>query len=172
MRLSALEQRIYEIAAPVLEGLGFDLLWVEYKSDILGIFAENPQTGKLTLDECTAISRELSPTLEVEDPIEGAYRLEVSSAGIDRPLLRESDYERFKGLEAKIEIDPPLEEGQKRFRGRLEGFENGLIQLKTDQGMVDLPFNDVYKAKLVMNDALMEHTKALEENAENKVHII
>jgi len=164
MRLSGLENLITKIITPPIEELGLSLLWVEYKNDILSVFAENPTTGKITLDECTKISREISPLLEVEDPISGKYRLEVSSAGIDRPLFSLEDYERFHDLEAKIEVDEDIE-GQKKFRGFIRGIENGEIKLETDQGMVDLPFNTIYKAKLVMTDHLIKETKKRFETA-------
>jgi ribosome maturation factor RimP len=166
--MTGIEERVKDIITPVLDEMGIDLLWVEFKGDILGIFAENPKTGKLTLDECTKISREVSPLLEVEDPIEGRYRLEVSSAGIDRPLLKLEDYERFHDLEAKIELDMLLD-GQKKFRGFIRGTKGKEIILETDQGTVDLPFASIYKAKLVMNDTLIEETKKRFELAnENK----
>ena len=158
MRHSALEQIVADIISPAIADLGIDLLWVEYKGDILSIFAENPTTGKITLEECTKISREISPLLEVEDPISGAYRLEVSSPGIDRPLIKIEDYTRFHDLEAKLELRE-LIDGQKKFRGFIRGVENEVIQLETDQGIVDLPFNAVYKAKLVMTDHLLKETK-------------
>ena len=164
MRHSTLEQRIADIIAPVITDLGIDLLWVEYKGDILSVFAENPATGKLNLGECTKISREVSPLLEVEDPISGAYRLEVSSAGIDRPLLKYEDYDRFIDLEAKIELDELLD-GQKKFRGFIRKAEENVIELETDQGIVDLPFEAIYKAKLVMTDHLIKETKKRFETA-------
>ena len=168
MRHSTLEQRIADIISPALQDMGIDLLWVEYKSDILTIYAENPKTGKITLEECTSVSREISPLLEVEDPISGAYRLEISSAGIDRPLLKIEDYTRFHDLEAKIELDELLE-GQKNFRGFIRDVEGDTVQLDTDQGIVDLPFNAIYKAKLVMTDHLIKETKKRFETAnENK----
>lgn len=173
MRLTGIEQRVSEIITPVLDDMGIDLLWVEFKGDILSIFAENPTTGKITLDECAAISREVSPLLEVEDPIEGKYRLEVSSAGIDRPLFKLSDYERFHDLEVKIELDMMIE-GQKKFRGIIKGVKGEEIILKTDQGEVDLPFASIYKAKLVMNDTLIEETKKRFElaNENNKEELL
>lgn len=158
MRLTGIEERVKEIITPVLDEMGIDLLWVTFKGDILSIYAENCTTGKITLDECTAISREVSPLLEVEDPIEGKYRLEVSSPGIDRPLLKIEDYERFHDLEAKIELNMMLE-GQKKFRGIIRGRKDDQIILETDQGMVDLPYTSIYKAKLVMNDTLIAETK-------------
>lgn len=141
-----------------MQDMGIELLWVEYKGDILSVFAENPMTGKITLEECTRVSREISPLLEVEDPIDGAYRLEISSAGIDRPLLKIEDYERFHDLEVKIELDE-LMDGQKKFRGFIRGVEENIIKLETDQGMVDLPYKSIYKAKLVMTDHLIKETK-------------
>jgi ribosome maturation factor RimP len=158
MQHSTLEQKIADIISPVVTEMGIDLLWVEYKGDILSVFAENPATGKITLEECTKISREISPLLEVEDPISGAYRLEVSSAGIDRPLMKIEDYTRFHDLEAKIELDELLE-GQKKFRGFIRETKSNTITLETDQGMVDLPFNAIYKAKLVMTDHLIKETQ-------------
>ena len=161
---SMLEQNIADMITPAIAEMGIDLLWVEYKGDVLSIYAENPETGKLTLAECTKISRELSPLLEVEDPISGAYRLEVSSAGIDRPLLQIEDYTRFHDLEAKIEMRE-LIDGQKKFRGWIRDAQNGEIKLETDQGMVDLPFETIYKAKLVMTDHLIKETKKRFESA-------
>jgi ribosome maturation factor RimP len=162
MRLSGLEQLITDLITPVLEDMGLELLWVEYKGGILGVFAENPKTGKITLEECTKISREISPLLEVEDLISAAYRLEVSSPGIDRPLLKLADYTKYNDLEAKIELDMLLD-GQKKFRGYIRGVSqhdgNDEIQLETDQGTVDLPFASIYKAKLVMTEELIAETK-------------
>lgn len=158
MRLTGIEERVTDIITPVIEELGLELLWVQYKGGILSIFAENPTTGKLTLNECTKISREVSPLLEVEDPIDGKYRLEVSSAGIDRPLLKFEDYARYVDLEAKIELDMLLG-GQKKFRGFIRGTKGDEIIFETDQGTVDLPFASIYKAKLVMNEHLIKETK-------------
>ena len=166
MRLTSLEQKIADIITPVLKDMGVDLLWVEYKGDVLGIYAENPATGKLTLDECTKISREISPLLEVEDPINSAYRLEVSSAGIDRPLLKIEDYSRFHDLEVKIEMEEMIE-GQKKFRGFIRSVADETISIETDQGMAELPFDAIYKAKLVMNDNLIQETKKRFETANN-----
>lgn len=167
MRLTNLEQKIIDIIRPVTDDMGIDLLWVEYKGGILGVYAENPKTGKLTLDECTQISREISPLLEVEDPIKGAYRLEISSAGIDRPLFKPSDYERYQNLEAKIELDEMIE-GQKKFRGYIRKSDENMVVLETDHGAFELPFLSIVKSKLVMTDELIKETKkrfATEKNA-------
>ena len=166
MRLTTLEQKIADLITPVMDDMGFDLLWVEFKAGILSVYAENRKTGKLTLEECTNISREISPLLEVEDPIEGRYRLEVSSAGIDRPLFKLEDYDRYHDLEAKIELDE-LIEGQKKFRGYIRGTSGDKVTLQTDQGTLDLPFASIYKAKLVMTDELIKETKKRFETANN-----
>lgn len=151
---SPLEQKLDRIVRPVIEDLGFALIMLEFTGSALQISAENPETGNLSLGECETISRALSPALEVEDPIEGPYRLEVGSPGIDRPLVRAEDYERFRGLEAKIEMGVPVE-GQKRFRGIVEGEENGIVTLATDNGPAKLNLADIRKARLVMNDKLL-----------------
>ena len=168
LHYTALEQKISGIITPVIEDLGFDLIWLEYKGGALQVFAENPKTQKLTLEECTTISRELSPILEVEDPIDGAYRLEVSSPGIDRPLFTAADFARYQdlGLEIKVELENDLE-GQRKFRGILEKSDENAIFLKTDQGEVELALNNIYKAKLVMTDNLIKVTKKHFETANN-----
>lgn len=160
MKLSALEQKIDKIIRPAIEEMGFALVWLEFAGGALQIYAEDPKTGNLTLGDCTNISQEISPLLEVEDPIEGKYRLEVSSPGIDRLLTRVSDYDRYKGFEAKIELSALLD-GQKKFRGHIEGQKDGEIVLKTDTGLVNLPFSDISKAKLVMTDDLIKASKEL-----------
>jgi len=166
MRLSPVEQKVQAIIAPIADEMGLRVLWTEYKHETLTIFAENTKTGTITLDECTQLSREISPILEVEDPINAAYRLNISSPGIDRPLFTAEDFIRFTGLEAKIELSEPLGdniEGQRKFRGIIESADSQIIKLKTDQGMLDLPLANLYKAKLVMSDALIKATQKLKE---------
>lgn len=158
MRLSNLEQKIVDIISPAADELGLAVLWVEYNNDVLTVYAENSANHMLTLDECTKLSREISPLLEVEDPIEGAYRLDISSPGIDRPLFNADDFNRYHDLEAKIELDT-LIEGQKRFRGRIVGATDKEVKIETDKGALDLPLASLYKAKLVMNDELIKVTK-------------
>ncbi len=157
MKETTLESKVTEIARPVVQDLGFDLVCVRYQGGALQVMAEDPSTHNLGVDDCAKLSRALSAVLDVEDPIEGHYRLEVSSPGIDRPLLRLEDFARFEGYEAKIELDIPLE-GQKRFRGSLNGVRDNMIALLTDQGEVALPFESVHKAKLVLTDALLKAT--------------
>lgn len=157
MKQNALEKKIAALVQPVIEDKGYELVMVSVQGPDLQIMAENPQTRKLGIDECAMLSREIGAILEVEDPIKGRYRLEVSSPGIDRPLVKLQDFADFAGFEAKIEISPPIE-GQKRFRGWLKGVEENEIVLETDHGMAHLPFESVEKAKLVLTDELISKT--------------
>ena len=159
-----LEQKIADIAAPVIEDLGFALHHVKVSGSlgamIVQIMAEDKATKNLGVDDAAKISKALSATLDVEDPIDGAYRLEVSSPGIDRMLVNQSDYEDYKGFEAKIEsLVPVLENGQKKFRGHLGGIKDEKILLTTDQGDVEIPLASVAKAKLVLTDELIKATE-------------
>lgn len=163
MRATPLERRIADIVAPVVEDKGYSLVDVrltsEHGTQILQVLAENPQTRNLLVDDCAVLSREISALLDVEDPIRGAYRLEISSPGIDRPLTRAKDFEDYTGFEAHVEMGRPAENGQKRFRGILRGLKDGEIRMDTEHGPVSLPFEDLQKAKLVMNDQLLKTKK-------------
>ncbi|MCB1563622.1 MAG: ribosome maturation factor RimP [Alphaproteobacteria bacterium] len=162
MKITPLERKIADIAAPVIQDRGFELVCVHMTSEngaqLLRIMAEDPATGNLGIDDCAVLSKAVSVALDVEDPIKGTYRLELSSPGIDRPLVRLKDFETYTGLEAKLEMDMPDENGQKRFRGRLKGLEGETIRLETDQGEVDIPFGALAKAKLVLTDELIQAT--------------
>lgn len=146
---------------PVIEDLGFRLVRVRMMSgNILQIMAERAD-GTLSIADCETISRAISPVLDVEDPISGTYSLEVSSPGIDRPLVRPSDFEGWAGHEVKVELARPLA-GRKRFRGRLEGFADDEVRLfmppenaGDDELLIGLPFSEIASAKLVMTDALV-----------------
>ncbi len=168
MRQSPLEQRITDIISPVIEDMGFALVQAKMVSEggrnILMVLAEDPETHNLGVDDCAKLSRAVSAIMDVEDPIAGEYILEMSSPGIDRPLTRAKDFETYKGFEAKIELDMPIE-GQKKFRGFIDGLgENKEISLKTDQGMVAFSVDSVHKAKLVLTDALMEQSKKMQKS--------
>lgn len=165
MKVQPLEQKIADIARPVIEELGFELYCVkiagEDGSTIVQIMAEDPATKRLGVDDCAKISREISTLMEVEDPINGKYRLEVSSPGIDRFLFKLEQFETYKGFEVKVESDTPAENGQRKFRGRIESINDNNVLLKTDQGDVEIPFNSMVKAKLVMTDELIKATANL-----------
>ena len=165
MRQTPLERKIAEITNPVIEDLGFVPFCVKQTSDsgqqILQIMAEDPATKRLGVDDCAKISKAVSAVLDVEDPIDGKYRLEVSSPGIDRMLIRAKDYEDFKGFEAKVESDTPAENGQKKFRGRIADVKDNIVTLNTDQGDADIPLDAIVKAKLVLTEELINATAGL-----------
>ena len=154
--MSALEQKISGIIEPVITDLGFALVQVKMGDGSLQIMAEDPKTKNLGVEDCKKISKGVSAIMDVEDPISGAYRLEVSSPGIDRPLMSVEDFALYDGFEAKIELKIPSETGQKRFRGFLAGIAGETITLRTDQGDVELDFSMIGKAKLVLNDELIK----------------
>ena len=168
MRQTELEQRLIDLLTPVIEHRGYRLVSLRMHGPTLEILAENPATRKLGVDECASLSRELSTMLDVEDVIKGAYKLEVSSPGIDRPLVNMQDFAEFTGFEAKIELDMPMSTGQKKFKGRLNGTKDNEIFLDTeDQGNVSLPFRNIQKAKLLLTDELIKYTKTKNEVKEN-----
>ena len=164
MKQTPIESRLSEISAPVITDLGFALVCVKTLSEDGGqtvqIMAEDPATGRLGVDDAAKISRALSAVFDVEDPIKGAYRLEVSSPGIDRFLTRLEDFEKYAGYEAKIESDVPAENGQRKFRGILGGLDGELVKITTDQGDAAIPFSSLTKAKLVLTDELIKKTAA------------
>jgi len=149
------------IVEPVLQDMGFRLVRVLItgrEGKIVQIMAERPD-GTINIDDCEAISKQLSPVIDVADPISGAYRLEISSPGIDRPLVRPTDFEDWAGYEAKIELTEPVE-GRKRFRGILEGFEDGEVRMICDldqagRQSLGFPVALVGDAKLVLTDELI-----------------
>ncbi len=148
--------RVSEAIAPALEAMGFDLVRVRLSGvqrPVLQVMAERPD-GRMSVDDCAEVSRAISAILDVEDPIAGAYTLEVSSPGLDRPLVRPADYERFKGFDARLDLVQPLD-GRKRLTGRLLGCAAELVRLHTDAGEVAVPFVAVASAKLLLTDALI-----------------
>lgn len=160
-RETGLAAAVAELAEPVLEDLGFRLVRVQIQGregKIVQIMAERPD-GTITVNDCESISRQLSPLLDVHDVISGTYRLEISSPGIDRPLVRPSDFEDWAEHEAKVELSEMVD-GRKRFRGRLEGFEDGEIRMEVDlpevgRTVVGFPVSLVSDAKLVLTDELV-----------------
>ncbi len=159
MKQTPLEHKITGIAEPVLKDLGFNLVLLEFKGGILQILAEDPKTGNLSLDDCTKINKMLSPALEVDDPIPGAYTLEIGSPGIDRPLVRAEDFNKYVGFDAKVEMDSPNQDGAKRFRGKLVGEKDGFVTLVVDNKEQKLELADMRKARLVLTDDLIKKTK-------------
>lgn len=146
---------IARIVEPSLTAMGYRLVRVMMIGrTTLQIMAEHENDAPMTVEDCAEISRTVSALLDVADPIAGAYMLEISSPGIDRPLVRAEDYDRFSGFEARIELARPIE-GRKRFRGRLLGTSAESVRLATETGEVKLPLADVARAKLVLTDDLI-----------------
>jgi ribosome maturation factor RimP len=148
---------IARLIEPSLEAMGYRLVRVAVTSGrraTLQIMAEHLDDAPMTVDDCAEISRSVSAILDVADPIAGAYLLEVSSPGIDRPLVRAEDYDRFSGFEARIELARPLA-GRKRFRGRLLGTAGPDVRIATEAGELLLPLAEVSRAKLVLTDDLL-----------------
>jgi ribosome maturation factor RimP len=162
---TGLAAEIASLAEPVLADLGFRLVRVVVSGrngSTVQIMAERPEEGTITVEECAEISRRLSPVLDVHDPIQGQYTLEVSSPGIDRPLVRPSDFDAWAGYEAKVELKQPIS-GRRRFRGLLEGIEGGEVRIEVDLGelghqVVGLPLGLVGEARLVLTDDLIRET--------------
>lgn len=162
MLATPLEEKIADIVRPAVNDLGYALYMVrvagEDRGKIVQIMAENPETGLLGIDDCTKISRSVSMLMDVEDPISGAYTLEVSSPGIDRYLVEKRHFEAYKGFEVKIETKEPNDMGQKRFRGRIRNVNEGAVILDTQQGDVEISLESMHKAKLVLSDELIKAT--------------
>jgi len=164
---------IAELVSPVLEDLGFRLVRVEVSRRdgmTVQVMAER-EDGTMNIDDCKAVSQQLSPVLDVHDPIAGKYRLEVSSPGIDRPLVRASDFELWAGNEAKIELKQ-LIDGRKRLRGRIEGFEDNEVRLEVEledigAQVIGVPVNLIDEARLVLTDELVREALTRAKNRQN-----
>jgi ribosome maturation factor RimP len=155
----SLADEIEGLIGPTIEAMGYRVVRVKLfaaPKRTLQVMAERADGSPVVVDDCAMISRAVSAVLDVEDPIPGKYDLEVSSTGIDRPLVRPEDFERFAGFEAVATVDPALD-GQRRFRGRLIGLVDGKVRfaLKEDR-TVDLPFEAIGEAKLVLTDELVK----------------
>jgi len=163
------------IVEPVIEQLGYRLVRVRVSSAegcTVQIMAERPD-GTMSVEDCEAVSRALSPVLDVADPIERAYRLEISSPGIDRPLVRKSDFERYTGHVAKIETSMPIQ-GRKRFRGVLAGTEGETARIRRDDAAegeeteIMIPIEEMSEAKLVLTDELVSEALRREKSAKRE----
>jgi ribosome maturation factor RimP len=154
--------KIEAMIAPSLDAMGYRVVRVAVtggRRATLQIMAERRDEQAMTVEDCAEISRTVSALLDVADPIAGAYTLEVSSPGIDRPLVRREDFARFAGFEAKIELSAP-QDGRRRFRGKLLGVEGDAVRLLVDDAPVAVPLAAVARAKLVLTDALLAASRA------------
>lgn len=171
IRETGQEQRIAAIVEPVAKDLGFELVRVKVLPDngcTLQIMAEDAR-GRFSITNCQQLSQELSPALDVEDPIEKAYHLEVSSPGVDRPLVRARDFERWVGHEARVELADMIN-GRKRFRGTIQGSDGTSVSISlpdVPEGADPihiLPLNYIAEAKLILTDKLLEAAHRDQEN--------
>jgi ribosome maturation factor RimP len=155
-------RRVETLIEPTLTDMGFALVRIRLTGGArptLQIMAERSDESGMTVDDCAAISHAVSAILDVEDPISGTYTLEVSSPGIDRPLVRPRDFERYAGFEAKIETQGAIG-GQRRFRGRLGGLDGDSVRLTTKDGEIVVPIREIQQAKLVLTDDLLAAAEA------------
>ena len=162
---TGLASRVAAIVSPALAGLGFRLVRVRVSGldgCTVQIMAERPD-GTMSIEECEAVSRALSPVLDVTDPIERAYRLEISSPGIDRPLVRRSDFERHAGQRIKVEMATSVA-GRRRFRGILLGTQDDAARIRTDDAASDetaevlLPISEMTEARVILSDSLLSES--------------
>jgi ribosome maturation factor RimP len=167
--------RVAALVEPVLEGLGYRLVRVRVSGSdgcTVQVMAERPD-GTMNIDDCETCSRALSPVLDTADPVDRAYRLELSSPGIDRPLVRQSDFNRYANNAVKIEMAVAVD-GRKRFRGQLLGAEGNLARIQRDDAAagespdVMLPIEEMADAKLVLNDALIAESFRRSKQAERQ----
>jgi ribosome maturation factor RimP len=143
---------------PTAAGLGFRIVRVRLSGNRrkrLQIMAERVSDGEMGIADCSKLSRALAPVFDLDDPVEGEYDLEISSPGIDRPLMRIEDFERFKGHEAKLETSA-MNDNQRRFKGVISAVEGDVIVLTTDQGEARLKLEQLSDARLVLTDKLIE----------------
>jgi ribosome maturation factor RimP len=168
--------RVSAVAGPVLQGMGYRLVRIKISGEFgctVQIMAERPD-GTMQIDDCEAISKALSPVLDVADPIDKAYRLEISSPGIDRPLVRRSDFERYAGYLVKIEM-AVAHQGRKRFRGLLHGIEGDAVHLvredvrNGEDAAVLLAMEDIAEARLVLTDELIAESMRRGKQAEREL---
>ena len=147
-----------EVLSPAVEAAGYRLVRLRLmggKRKTLQVMAERAD-GTMKVEDCADLSRALTEFLDREDPIEGDYVLEVSSPGIDRPLTRISDYARWSGHEAKLELQTPLADGRRRVRGLLLGLDGSEVEIESQGVRLKLPFRAIAEAKLVLTDKLIE----------------
>ncbi|MEX2035895.1 MAG: ribosome maturation factor RimP [Xanthobacteraceae bacterium] len=170
-----LAARVAAIVEPVLDGLGYRLVRVRVSGldgCTVQVMAERPD-GSMTIDDCEAASRALSPVLDVADPVDRAYRLELSTPGIDRPLVRRSDFERYAGNVVKIEMAVAVD-GRKRFRGQLLGAEGDAARVRREDAPAGepadilLPIEEMAEARLVLTDALIAESLRRGKQAERQ----
>ena len=150
--------QIEHLLSPLLAANGYAIVQMRFiggqNRPTLQIMVEHADGSRVTLDECAEISRNCSALMDVEDVMAGAYVLEVSSPGVDRPLVRPADFQKYTGQNAKIEIEKPID-GRKRFHGRILSADESAVRLDQDGVPMDLPMGDILSAKLSVSDAIL-----------------
>jgi ribosome maturation factor RimP len=154
------QESLETLIEPTLAGMGYELVRVVISGrdrPTLQVMAERSDGAPMTVDDCEILSRALSAKLDVEDPIASSYTLEVSSPGIDRPLVRPKDYQRFAGHVARIEVRAPIA-GRRRFTGRIVRADEGKVSVAVEEGEVQIPLAEIARAKLLLTDELIAAT--------------
>jgi ribosome maturation factor RimP len=158
-----LDQKVAEIIGPSVNAMGYDLVRAALNGErqkTLQIMVERVDRAEMTVEDCASVSRAVSALLDVEDPITDAYNLEVSSPGIDRPLVQLADFDRFSGYEARIELRQ-LMDGRKKLRGTLRGVgEDESVTIDTKGDGITIPYSEIKAAKLVLTDDLIKASLA------------
>ena len=164
--MNEIERRIEAVIAPTVVGMGYELVRVYMsKGGTLQVMIDRADGTSIDVEDCATLSRALSAVLDVEDPISTAYTLEVSSPGIDRPLTRPKDYQRWAGHLARLETAEPIA-GRRRFKGTLLGVEGDLVKLRLEDGVeTTVPFSSIGKAKLELTNALLEEHRRAQDGA-------
>ena len=163
--MNALADRLAALIEPSLKALGYDLVRLQIdgkRQARVQIMAERSDGSGMGVEDCALVSRSVAALLDVEDPIEGSYQLEVSSPGIDRPLTRPKDYERFAGHVAKVELREPRD-GRRRFTGTIKGLHGETVAIDLEGQTLEIPLADIERGKLVLTDALLKSARP--ENA-------
>ena len=167
--MTPFEAKLTTLLTPSIDGMGYDLVRVMMRGDIrktLQIMAERKDQRAMTVDDCEAISETVSAVLDVHDPIKERYALEVSSPGIDRPLMKPTDFARYIGFEAKIDLKE-IYLGRRSLQGILAAANNNEVQIELERGeMFTAPFDMIHRAKLVLTDQLIE----AHQNAQNQAN--
>lgn len=147
--MSRIEQTLNELLEPVIAGMGCELVGIEYraspKNALVRLYIDKP--GGVDLDDCTRVSRQVSGVLDVEDPISSHYTLEVSSPGLDRPIFKSADYDRFAGEKVKLRLQVPLD-GRRRLAGVLRGLRDGNVVVEENGIEINVPLSQIDKANL------------------------
>ncbi|WP_017666892.1 ribosome maturation factor [Sandarakinorhabdus sp. AAP62] len=173
MAQTDLDARLTAIIAPVVAAMGLDLVRVMLSGQpgslTLQVMAEDPATGQLTIDQCARLSRALDQPLDEADPISSEYHLEVSSPGIDRPLTRPGDWVRWVGHEAKMALEPKVDD-RARATGTIAGLDGDVVLLTTKVGAeLRLPLANIKQAKLVLTDRLIAESKPLDPTGADEI---